>query len=744
MTLDLGVMNIVLLTLTAIATVYVCFQSCLRSGFKPNTVATELLRFLLIGLAAFTLLQPSFSFQSEPSAKSVVKVLMDVSESMDTADVERDGKLMARSETIEALGSDETWPSIGDDKVIEVESFASPQIEEKSSGEASEETADAAEERYNRAATDINERLQRIAESPGNVKAVVLATDGDWNIGKSPSSAARKLRQLGISVHTIGAGSPVALPDLKVDNFDLPTFAILGKPLRIPFAITSTLPTPVDVDVTIALPGNKSKKVPLQVPAGGTKESVISWKPEEIGNFEITVSIPQHPDEKVVTNNQVTLPINVRYEALRVLMIDTFPRWEYRYTRNALMRDPGVTVSTLLLHPDFDGNGGGPGYLDEFPKAAELEKFDAIFIGDVGVGEKQLTFENCEAIAAHVRNRAAGLIFLPGFRGYQATLADSDLEDLLPVELDAEQPTGIRSPTPASFQLTEAGSQSLLTRLKTKPEENVALWKVLPGFFWHAPVVRAKPNSNVLAVHSSSSNRFGRLPMIVTRTWGTGKVLFVGTDSAWRWRKGVEDLYHYRFWSQMVRWMAYQRTMASGDSMRLIFTPDRPRTGDTVNVLVNAMDSNGEPLQQGTLITQVIMPSGSIKTLNLRSDSKDSWGLFRNSFVADEGGQVKLITSCRETNTQLETQLSVRGVPREQLGQPARLNVLQEIASITNGQAINAKDNDWSVVQTAIRELPPTAAIKQQYQLWCHPLWGLMMIVLLGVFWTLRKFQGLI
>ena len=487
MTLDLGVMNIVLLTLTAIATTYVCFQSCLRSGFKSSTVATELLRFLLIGLAAFTLLQPSFSLQSEPSAKSVVKVLMDVSESMDTADVERDGKLMARSETIEALGSDETWQSIGDDKVIEVESFASPQIEEKSSDEASEETAveaDAAEERYNRAATDINERLQRIAESPGNVKAVVLATDGDWNIGKSPSNAARKLRQLGISVHTIGAGSPVALPDLKVDNFDLPTFAILGKPLRIPFAITSTLPTPVDVDVTIALPGNKSKKVPLQIPAGGTKESVISWKPEEIGNFEITVSIPQHPDEKVVTNNQVTLPINVRYEALRVLMIDTFPRWEYRYTRNALMRDPGVTVNTLLLHPDFEGNGGGPGYLDEFPKPAELEKFDAIFIGDVGVGEKQLTFENCEAIAAHVRNRAAGLIFLPGFRGNQATLADSSLEDLLPVELDAEQPTGIRSPTPASFQLTEAGSQSFAdstenqTRRKRSTLESVA-WILL-------------------------------------------------------------------------------------------------------------------------------------------------------------------------------------------------------------------------------------------------------------------------
>ena len=27
----------------------------------------------------------------------------------------------------------------------------------------------------------------------------------------------------------------------------------------------------------------------------------------------------------------------------------------------------------------------------------------------------------------------------------------------------------------------------------------------------------------------------------------------MGSDSAWRWRRGVEDKFHYRFWSQVVR-----------------------------------------------------------------------------------------------------------------------------------------------------------------------------------------------
>ena len=52
----------------------------------------------------------------------------------------------------------------------------------------------------------------------------------------------------------------------------------------------------------------------------------------------------------------------------------------------------------------------------------------------------------------------------------------------------------------------------------------------------------------------------------------------MGTDAAWRWREGVEDKYHYRFWGQVARWMAYQRGIASGEKMRLFYSPDNPLT----------------------------------------------------------------------------------------------------------------------------------------------------------------------
>ncbi len=197
-------------------------------------------------------------------------------------------------------------------------------------------------------------------------------------------------------------------------------------------------------------------------------------------------------------------------------------------------------------------------------------------MGDVGLAEGQLTAEQIAALKQQVAAQAAGLILMPGFRGFQISLLDTELKDLFPVELDKAQPRGWGSATPGHFELTELGARSLLTRLEDTENANANIWASLPGFQWYAGVVRAKPGSEVLATHSSETNRHGRIPLIVTKTYGTGKILFMGTDGAWRWRKGVEDKYHYRFWGQVARWMAYQRNMASDELMRLFYSPDRP------------------------------------------------------------------------------------------------------------------------------------------------------------------------
>ena len=55
---------------------------------------------------------------------------------------------------------------------------------------------------------------------------------------------------------------------------------------------------------------------------------------------------------------------------------------------------------------------------------------------------------------------------------------------------------------------------------------------------------------------------------------------------AWRWRRGVEDTYHYRFWGQVVRWMAHQRHLAHKEGIRFFYNPE---LDDTIQIRPDGM-----------------------------------------------------------------------------------------------------------------------------------------------------------
>lgn len=703
-----------------------CFVSWSRSRYSRSMGLLECLRFLLIAAALFTLCQPEIPTETRREDQPTLVVLHDVSDSMQTRDVVNGNDPAASAATrldASAPATDPaTWIPVKDRMEVVIEPFSS-KLKNAARG------------------TDLNDALQYAADSHVNLRGIVLLSDGDWNTGNAPNAAATDLRMRGVPVFAVGMGSESRLPDVELISSDAPTFGITGKTLRVPFRIVSWLPN--DRTITVSMTGTRGAKIEknVRVPGMGQVQDTIDWKPEKTGEYNLTLQIPVDDAETITDNNELSFPMTIRNEALKVLVVESYPRWEYRYLRNALERDPGVEVNCLLLHPDTENVGGGRGYIESFPDEKSLFNYDVVFLGDVGVEQGQLNLENCTHLRQLVRSHAGGLVFLPGFRGKQATLLSTELEELYPVVPDNANPRGFGSARPSRFALTESGRRSLLTRLEPQDDENENVWNSLPGFQWYAATSRAKIGTEVLAIHSNESNEYGRIPLIATRTSGTGKVLFMGTDGAWRWRKGVEDLYHYRFWGQVVRWMAYQRNMSQGKSMRLFYSPDRPEAGNVITLNANVMTAAGEPLRQGTVVVQTVAPSGRTDSIRLSPAGDDSWGLFTGQFTPEEGGSYEFVTTCAETGTRLETSISVKGQEKEQIGQPARHDVLQEIAEVTRGELTSVEDLQELVQRIAA--LPEPEPEITRFRLWSNPWWGGAIIVLLGVFWTGRKFAGL-
>lgn len=708
-----------------------CWLSWSRHGYRRGHGILELIRFTLSGLVVFTLLQPEWStVRSNPKSPRLV-VLWDESNSMQTVDVVEPNSAgpMARLASIQSLLDESAWHP-GDVSAqanwnVEFQSFSST------------------ESQYPQDATDINSSLENILERRHETLAgVVLITDGDWNTGGTPARAAARYRIKQIPIFPVVVGSPVPLPDLEVLSLDAPTFGVAGKPTRIPFRIANELGQSRELQVTLSVDGHSAVSEPFHVDAMSELQDALVLPPLEAGDYKLELSIPVDHQESQTNNNSLTTKLTIRDEQLQVLVIESYPRWEYRYLRNALERDPGIDVHCLLFHPELDGHGEGRGYLEHFPTVGELSAYDVVFLGDVGVGGDQLTSEQTTELRDLVSSQAAGLVLLPGRYGHQHSLLPTELADLFPVELAPSQPTGTGTRRPGHFALTRQGRRSLLTKLADEPQQNSDIWRALPGFHWYATIDKTKPGSEILAVHDHRTNAFGRAPLIVTKTFGTGKVLFMATDGAWRWREGVEDKFHYRFWGQVARWMAYQRQMAEGQQIRLFYSPDRPQVGDVVTLNANALDRSGGPLTDGTLIVQVVAPHGGKQTLRLQPGSEESSGLFTGQLRTDQPGTYQLAVRCLETGAELKTDLTVQGSALERIGGPARRQTLEEVAKIANG-AVFTVPTASEIVQR-IAQLPPPAPTVHRTRLWAHPAWGGFLVTLMALFWIGRKIVGAI
>lgn len=717
--------GIVALILVAV----LCVVSWKRSPHPGRTAALEGLRFLSALAVVLLLWQPEWRTVIHPDTRPQIAILWDDSKSMTTVDatlppvLSEKADIVSRAEWVRKSLASDLWKPLEANGANELIStpFATPPPENGPT-----------------AGSDLEAPLADLLAKQTNLRAVVMLSDGDYNLGQPPVAAAQKLRLRGVPLFPIPVGSKVRLPDLDLLSVTAPTYGIVGENVQIPFTIRSSLDRQVRTIVRLRDETGKERTKDIIIPPNSETYDSVLWRLEKEGSSTLELSVPVADGELVATNNSRKFTIAGRPEKIRILLIETVPRWEYRFLRNALSRDPGVELSCLLLHPAL-GPAEGKDYIKEFPaKIEELAKFDVIYLGDVGTG--QITKEQCTLIRGLVENQASGLIFMPGPQGNQFSLLDTDLSDLMPVILDDTHKTGMPESISSPLTLTTEGRASLLTMLGNSEEENPEIWRRLPGFFWHAPVIKAKGGAEVLAVHGNRRGKFGPVPLLVTKPAGSGKVLFMGIDSAWRWRRGVEDLYHYRFWGQVARWMSYQRNMAAGQRVRLFFNPERPEPGATVTLNANAFDPNGAPLKEGNVTVDLTSPEGRTQRIELQKN-ETAWGAYSGRFKVDLPGAWKLrATATGAEDKPLETTILAQGVEIEKIGQPARPEVLEEMAKVSKGRVIQPAQLADLIQE--ISALPEPRPLESRIPLWSHWVTIAALVTLLGLFWIGRKLNG--
>lgn len=248
-----------------------------------------------------------------------------------------------------------------------------------------------------------------------------------------------------------------------------------------------------------------------------------------------------------------------KVEAPRVLFVEHWPRWEFRFLKNAILHDETVKANILLTSSDEafpQDKSPGQDPLTEFPaNLDELLKYDVLILGDVPL--ENIGGDEAAKMIVDFVERGGGLILIAGAECNPHKYGRTALAPLLPVEVEApESPSQDFEGWP--YVLTDAGRAHAVTgALTAETWEGVKDGRPnLPRLRWYAPAKRLKPAA-VELVQLNDLAKETKIPIFVSMTYGKGRVFYSATDETHRWRYLRGDApYFYPLWRRAISWAA--------------------------------------------------------------------------------------------------------------------------------------------------------------------------------------------
>ena len=732
-------------------------------------------RVLVLALLVATLMEPTAVRTEEHTRERSLPVLLDVSESMSMKDqrklpeeiveaaaalgmapldeeINADQAVMeldagqrqkitasSRLDLAKAVLVDSARPifeSLGENLDLSYHSFGqSPRL-------ISDDTVVAAEDLAVLEATDpgtsIASSLEAVANSGGIPPAgIVLLSDGiDSATSQRSEAVLRDLGARGIPVYTVPLGLPDP-DDVSINNIVMQEVAFSGDrvPVRVHLQSEGYEQRTARLSVLLNDRRVSSRVVRFE---GGLQFEEVDFRVDiyEKGAAQIDVVIEPFDDEVSITNNRITRSIRVVNEKVNVLYIEGNARWEFRYLRAILKRDPRINATFIASNVGPEVARNSPEHIERFPsKREEAFMYDLVILGDVDAAF--FNDEELGLLEELIRDRGASLLMLCGPMHSPGSYQGTPVQTMLPVRFDPDEKWAEVSESVYPV-LTPEGRSSLVMTLENEDDLNDRIWSRMAPMDQLPPLLAAKPGATVLAVLSDSTERDQSYPLVAWQRYGTGKCMSIASDRLWRLRYKTGDKYHWRVWSQCIQFMTLSRLM--GEHKRIRLETDRSSyfVGSQGRLYAHVLDDDFEPVVQSgfDVVVSGLDGAATSQQIKLQPDRSQP-GLYEGYFTPPGPGRYRMEANENDRKVSSITEFQVSDIRQELTETDMRLENLQRIADLTGGATLGVRE--LPKLASLVNGEPLTTTVRSERPLWDHWLVILLLAGLLGAEWILRR-----
>ncbi len=565
--------------------------------------------------------------------------------------------------------------------------------------------------------------------------AIVMLTDGINTDGEPLAAAARYARKRGVPLFTVGLGSERPVVDLELADLLVDEVVFVDDVVNFEFKLTARGFAGKTVDVVLRERDQSTPLAQMKVRIeedGKPQRLQLPYRPTQVGQFEYVVEVPTQDEEAQKENNRQQRLVSVRKEQIKVLLVQAYPNYEFRYLKNMLERDSTVQLKTVLQDADLEYAELDQSALRGFPvRREDLFAFDVVIFGDVNPA--YLSASVMTNLAEFVEKKGGGVAFLAGPQYTPLAYRGSPLEPLFPIELaDAAAPDpGQGTEEGYVVEPTDLGLSSPQMQLGDTAADTARIWREFPPLFWLLDAPQVKPAARVLAEHPTRTAPDGRrLPVFLMQYYGAGKVLFHGTDETWRWRFRVGDIYFARYWIQTVRYLSRSKLLGKDGAVELTADRREYRRGEPIRLRVRFIDERAAPVEDDGVAVVVEHEGAGNRRFKLDRNAVNR-GVFEATLgdLADGAYHAWLAAPALEGNAPA-ADFSVVAPPGELETVQMDAAELKRAADETRGRFYRI-----NTVDRLLEELPPGRQV---------PIETLPPKVLWNQWWLLATFLGLI
>lgn len=604
----------------------------------------------------------------------------------------------------------------------------------------------------------VREALDSAAGSP--LAGVVLVSDGQHTSGADPRAAADAAARRGVPILAVGVGDPRPPQNLRTAEVWAPETVFRGDPFAVQARVQAEGLDRAAVRVEfverrVADDGAETAERVIDRRSVAldpeTQEATVAFRhePAAEGRFVYTVRVEAGPDELLRSDNEKATTVRVVGQRARVLLIAGSPTWDFRLVRTLLLRDKTIDVSCWLQSLDLDMRQDGNTVIERLPsKPEDLFAYDvvALFDPDPSGLDEPWT----DLLKRFVGEHAGGLFWVAGPKyttRFLTTYQTRGLRDLLPVRLGdgaGEARLFDRPHTRAwPMHVTPDGTEHPLLRFDDDSGAGPGIASALPGVYWSYPAASAKPGATTLIEHGDPrlKVRDDRRPLLVAGRYGPGRVLYMGFDGSWRWRRLGEEVFD-RFWVRSIRYLLEGRLMGGRRRGRLATDRDVYAVGSRIAVTARLYDAAFEPLAEPTVPAVVrTAPDAPPQETMLRQVANRP-GHYEGSVIAGRVGATRIEVTLPGTGgtgpVRLARQVTVEP-PRVEFRDP-RLNraLLADLAERSGGRYYEIDEADR--IAGDLPDRHETVVVREPPRtLW--DTWRLLALLvgLLTVEWAVRK-----